>query len=89
MNTKDISAFFHINQFDIYEVWKEAKHIGEDIVQSEYGRFARQVLDEAGEVIGRVFVEVLEDVIKDVADTAVSAATDKLEEIKDEVKESI
>jgi len=89
MNTKDISNFFHIDLFDIYERWETVEG---QIVRSEFGKHAREVLDDAGKVIGRVLVEVLEDVAQKAVDKGVEVVTDKIKSVGkdalDEIKQN-
>lgn len=86
IDTKDISEFFHIDLFDIYEKWED---VAEGIQKSEFGKWARTVLDDTGKVIGRVFIEALEGIAQEAANRAVEVATDKIEDVASDISDKI
>jgi len=80
MNCKEISETLPLNLFDIYEMWSK---IDEELEQSDTGRIAKRVLDEAGNQIGRILLVAAEEVLENITEAVVDAVKDAAEEVVD------
>lgn len=83
MNYKEISEILPLNLFDIYEKWSK---IDDELEQSETGRIAKKVLDDAGNQIGRILLEAAEDVLESIADKVVEEVKEVVEDVTEFIK---
>lgn len=83
MNYKEISEILPLNLFDIYESWSK---IDNELEQSETGRIAKKVLDDAGNQIGRILLEAAEDVLESISDKVIEEVKEVVEDVTEFIK---